>query len=125
MKPELEQKIYEIAPILYTQKDMSMMHTCMCWGIECPDDWFGVIYELSKQLEDLNTKYKDKHIEVQAVQVKEKFNSLRFYVDIKCEDNNDKHIRELFESEVYDLIDIAEEDIYLEEKIKGIMNEDY
>ena len=72
MREELQNKLYEQFPKLYAQKDLDMQQTCMCWGICCGDGWYNIIEGLSKKLEPLG---------VEAVQVKEKFGALRFYLD--------------------------------------------
>lgn len=108
MKEHLEQKLYNIAPILYQQHTLNMQQTCMCWGFETPDTWFNLLYELSSKLENLNKKLQKDNISIQAIQVKEKFGSLRFYYDIINNSNNDNiNISEL-SKQVQDLIDFAE-----------------
>lgn len=110
MKEELEQNLYKLAPILYQQHTLNMQQTCMCWGFETPDTWYNLLYKLSEKLEKLNQELKDKHIEIQAVQVKEKFGSLRFYYDIiNNSDNNDINITKL-SKHVQDLIDEVEKE---------------
>jgi len=63
----------------------------MCWGIECGDGWYDLIRSLC-----LEIKILDKDSKVRAVQVKEKFGGLRFYIDYGTE-------------EIYNKIDMAEE----------------
>ena len=72
MRKELQDKLYEQFPKLYAQKDLDMQQTCMCWGICCGDGWYNIIEDLSRKLEPLG---------VEAVQVKEKFGGLRFYLN--------------------------------------------
>ena len=88
---ELEQKLIKKYPKLYKQYYDDLTKTCMCWGFDCGDGWFKIIDELSEKLE----KY-----DVEAVQVKEKFAGLRFYIG-EC--NSDKF------DEIYDLISKTEE----------------
>lgn len=38
-------------PLLYYQYYLPMTETCMCWGFDCGDGWYEIIYELSEQLE--------------------------------------------------------------------------
>ena len=66
-------------PILYRQRFFSMYETCMNWGFECGDGWEPLIRDLSLQLEFLN---ENSPVWVEAVQVKEKFGTLRFYTTI-------------------------------------------
>lgn len=73
MKKELQDKLYKDFPNLYQQRKLPMTQTCMYWGIETGDGWFDLIYELSDKITKIDP-------EVQAVQVKEKYGTLRFYV---------------------------------------------
>lgn len=73
MKEELEDKLFKTFPTLYEGKDLSLMESLMGFGFECGDGWFGIIWQLSEELSE-------KYPEVRAVQVKEKFGGLRFYI---------------------------------------------
>jgi len=70
MRQELDDVLCAIAPFLYTQRNGKMSETCMCWGFP-GDGWFGLLLEASIELEKFD---------VQAVQVKEKFGTLRLYL---------------------------------------------
>lgn len=72
MNQELQEKLYKKYPNLYKQKDLPMTQTCMNWGICTGDGWYSLIDELSSKLEPLG---------IEAVQVKEKFGTLRFYIN--------------------------------------------
>ncbi len=61
-------------PKLYRQYYLPMNQTCMCWGFDCGDGWFKLLDKLSKQIVKLDPK-------CEAVQVKEKWGGLRFYVN--------------------------------------------
>jgi hypothetical protein len=79
MKHELETKLKEDFPILYTQmKNADCRRSCMAFGIECGDGWFDIIYDLSKQIEEFNKTVEEEE-QIIAAQVKEKFATLRFY----------------------------------------------
>lgn len=80
MTPELEQLLYTKFPKLYAQRNLSMMETLMCWGIEPGTGWFLLIYNLSEALEAINNKA-GAEFTVEATQVKEKYGGLRFYVN--------------------------------------------
>ena len=55
-----------------------MQETCMCWGFECEDGWYNLLDVLCASIQ--NHVDRTKNIEqVVAVQVKEKFGTLRFY----------------------------------------------
>jgi hypothetical protein len=72
MKIDLQNMLYERYPNLYKQHKLDMTQTCMCWGICTGNGWFNLIDDLSSKLEPLG---------VEAVQVKEKFGILSFYLD--------------------------------------------
>lgn len=112
MLEELENKIYEIAPILYKQKDLDETVTCMCWGFECPDAWFDIIFELSKKLENINCKLAKFNVEINASQVKEKYGTLHFYYDVVYKTkltNNDDRLVKQYIHRINDEIMIAEQ----------------
>ena len=88
MKPELEKQLFEKYPKIFKQKDSSPMETCMCWGIECGDGWYDLINCLCFHLQ-FNTDH-NKYPQVEAVQVKEKFGTLRFYYNI-LSNSDDKY----------------------------------
>lgn len=76
MTKELQDKLYEKYPIIFQQKDLPMNQTCMCWGIECPDAWYGLLDNMCKEITELCEMY---DISIIATQVKEKYGTLRFY----------------------------------------------
>jgi len=80
VNPKLDKKLVETYPMLYAQRNKPVNETAMCWGFECGDGWYGIINELSEQLEWLN---KTDAVLIEAVQVKEKFGTLRFYTQIR------------------------------------------
>lgn len=96
MKQELEEKLLNEFPDLYKQHNWSMQETCMCWGFEVRDGWFDLIYNLSKKITEIDPS-------VEAVQVKEKFGGLRFYIGGVDKDNY---------KEVTKAIEDAEEESY-------------
>lgn len=68
---------------LYTGRSKPMTESLMCFGWECPDTWNEILRDLSYQLEELNIRYYPKYkTRIEAVQVKEKFGTLRFYYDL-------------------------------------------
>jgi hypothetical protein len=69
----LEQKLVEKYPKLFKDYGGDMRQTCMAWGLACGKGWFLLLDELCSKL----SKYDD----VVAAQVKEKFGTLRFYIN--------------------------------------------
>ena len=64
----------------------------MCWGFDVSDGWFDLIYELSQKLVLASPM-------CEAVQVKQKFSGLRFYVN-NCNEDGRKLIQE-YENKSY------------------------
>lgn len=83
MNEKLTKALFEDFPKLYSDKDKSPSETLICFGFECSDGWEPLIRECSEKLEAINnTTTESKWI--RASQVKEKFATLRFYIDT-CE----------------------------------------
>jgi hypothetical protein len=80
MNKENTEQLYKDFPELYRGKDKSPQATSMCFGFECGDGWFQIIYRLSKQITD-HCKNKSRVEIPEVMQVKEKFGTLRFYID--------------------------------------------
>jgi len=79
MKKELQEKLFKKYPKIFKQRKLPMTETCMCWGIDTGDGWYALIDMLCSLLQwDID---RNKHAQIEAVQVKEKFGTLRFYVN--------------------------------------------
>jgi hypothetical protein len=79
MTPHLTQQLFERFDHLYRGRHLPLTQNLMSLGFQCGDGWFDLIYTLSEQIEH----YSHTHPEaagVMAVQVKQKFGTLRFYV---------------------------------------------
>jgi hypothetical protein len=59
----------------FFKPDRPMTESLMCFGFECGDGWFELIYNLCERIEQIGYP-----IDFEVVQVKEKFGGLRFYV---------------------------------------------
>lgn len=81
MKKELDEKLVKEFPNLYRDRYGKMSETCMCWGFECGDGWYQIIYDTSAKLEALILQLPEEEREhYKASQVKEKFGGLRIYL---------------------------------------------
>ena len=81
MKKELQDKIFEEFPELFElrqPKEGEKLVAPICFGLECGDGWYDLIYTLCSQIA-CELKYNQKGTKVQVIQVKEKFGGLRFY----------------------------------------------
>lgn len=77
MRKELQNELFDKYPKIFEQKDWDKMKTCMCWGIDTPDEWYKVLNSLCKVLqEEIDIGQMP---QIQATQVKEKFGNLCFY----------------------------------------------
>lgn len=86
MDLKLDAKLVKAFPTLYADRNKPMNQTAMCWGFQCGDGWFKLIWDLSKKLEPMVKKWKcpkslqGSGYECAASTVKEKFGTLRFYM---------------------------------------------
>ena len=88
MKQKLQDKLFKDFPKLFAQKDMDMKETCMCWGIETPNEWYDIIYtacDLIQTMTDNNKHLSKKYPQVQFTQVKEKFGALCMYNNVNSD----------------------------------------
>ncbi len=91
MNHENSQKLYNDFPDLYRGKTKPITKSLMSFGFECGDGWFELIYNLSRDITVYCIKENIKMPEV--IQVKEKFGSLRFYIQFG-DDNISRMIRD-------------------------------
>jgi len=83
MKTALQKKLFKKYPKIFKQKKLSMKETAMCWGIETPDAWYILLNCLCGYLQfDIE---KNGQPQLEAIQVKEKFGTLRFYINGETE----------------------------------------
>ena len=84
MKQELQDKIFEDFPELFElrrpREEGEKVMPSICYGLECGDGWYDLIYTLCSQITNY-LKWNKKDDKVQVVQVKEKFGGLRFYTN--------------------------------------------
>lgn len=83
MKQALQEKLFADFPKLFAQKDEDMSVTCMCWGIECPDEWYAAINSACETIQEYIDQYNIEQIEF--TQIKEKFGKLCIYYNGKDE----------------------------------------
>jgi hypothetical protein len=96
MKAELDAALVRDFPLLYSDRNAKPTATCMCWGFECGDGWEPLLRDLSAKLEAaIALLPADEQPQYKAMQVKEKFGTLRFYLTMGTD-------------EMYDLIEVAE-----------------
>lgn len=80
MNPELNEKLYAAFPHLYRGRHKSQYESSMCWGFECGDGWYQLLYDLSQELSNYSAE--NPALDLEAMQVKSKFGSLRFHLNI-------------------------------------------
>ncbi|MBQ9502403.1 MAG: hypothetical protein IJU70_09630 [Lentisphaeria bacterium] len=66
MKPELQQQLYEAAPLLYETASKSP-----AWKVELPDDLFPFLLELSQGIEKFNRRYRKRQVRVLRITIRE------------------------------------------------------
>jgi hypothetical protein len=90
MREELDKKLVEDFPILYSQRHLGPMETCMCWGFECGNGWEPLLRRLSTQLDLISKSFM---CGITVTQVKEKYGTLRFYYNTDASVDVDTIIR--------------------------------
>ena len=89
MTKEKEQILFEKFPKIFPNGyDVNITENLMYFGFECDDGWFDIIYNLCDHLQKYVDTYRIgdqeglwKPTQVTAVQVKEKYGTLRFYIN--------------------------------------------
>lgn len=82
MSPELEQKLLQKYPTIFADYTAPPAVSLMCFGFECGDGWFDLLDTLCAGLSALPMDKPSANASgVRAFQVKEKYGTLRFYVD--------------------------------------------
>lgn len=76
MTPELDKKLCEKYPYIFSQRGMDMSQTAMCWGMQCENGWWNLLDNLCSQLDLIHKKF---GIITVATTVKEKYGVCRFY----------------------------------------------
>lgn len=72
MTKDLELKLVQKYPTIFKDYGGDMRKTCMAWGFECGDGWYDLINKLCSDISKIDSN-------VIAIQVKEKYGTLRFY----------------------------------------------
>ena len=78
MSPELDKRLCEDFPKIFAQRNGSPKETAFAFGFECSDGWYDLIDVLCANIQN-HIKYGRDVSQVVAMQVKEKFGTLRFY----------------------------------------------
>ena len=82
MRKELDEKLVSTFPLLYADRAADLRSTAMCWGFECGDGWFDILWRLSEKLEPLISAMAKENPDDEwlprASQVKEKYGTLSF-----------------------------------------------
>jgi hypothetical protein len=86
MSPERSKELVDIYPDLFSDIDSRMPY--QLFGFECHDGWFDLLKDLIDNLKIMCSKedfytgfYDDEVVPLKVDQVKEKFGTLRFYVN--------------------------------------------
>lgn len=97
MNKELENKLFEKYPKIFSEKDLPLTESLMRFGFECGDGWYNLIDALCFELQGFIDT--NKTPQVTACQVKEKLGGLRFYVN--GADKNSYNIIKKYEDESF------------------------
>jgi hypothetical protein len=101
MKKELDDQLCKDFPKLLRDRNKGPYETCMYRGFDVGDGWHDLVRECCAKLEAINNTIEDPTKHIVASQVKEKFGTLRFYIDT-CESAEPRW------KEIQEAIDVAE-----------------
>lgn len=87
MDKELTGKLFKDFPIFFRGHELPATESLMCFGCECGNGWEPLIRGVAEVAEKWNKEHPDEP--AVACQIKEKFGTLRMYVDSKSFDLND------------------------------------
>jgi len=79
MKQELQEILMGKYPDIFRDRNRPMTETLICFGLEVGDGWYTVIDNLCHELTTIQNEC---NLIAKASQVKEKFATLHFYIDI-------------------------------------------
>ena len=74
----LQKKLFEKYPVMFQDRVRPVTESTMGWGIEVGDGWFSLVDVLCEQLQGETDQ--NGAPQIVAIQVKEKYGELRFYV---------------------------------------------
>ena len=100
MNAELEGRLVARFPKFFVGKDKPLTESLMGFGCACGDGWYEIIYETCELLEQLKA-------DIEFVQIKEKFGTLRMYIRYGEEECTD-----LKRMVVHHIIQTGEEESY-------------
>jgi len=87
MNPDLDARLCADFPLLYSVRREETRCSLSHFGFETDDGWFQIIHELSAELEELIRRLPAaERDDYYVVQVKEKFGTLRFYMNMETEE---------------------------------------
>jgi len=110
MDKKLEIQLQTDFPQIFIDLYGDRTSTCMTWGCSCSDGWYDIIYDCCKKLQrlmDENPGYK-----LYATQIKEKYGSLRFYINFNNDEISDKDFNETFWNLANKIVEEVEEKSY-------------
>lgn len=77
MRNELDDRLCRRFPVLYQDRRAPMTQTCMCWGFDCGDGWFEIIWQLSLAIEsELNYSWIQKRMFLLKKRLSRRWNDL-------------------------------------------------
>ncbi len=80
MNKELQERLFTGFPKLYADRNASLQVSLMAFGFEVGDGWFDLLWRLSETLEGIINQLPSSDCLPRALQVKEKFGTLCFYM---------------------------------------------
>ena len=90
MSPHLDKELCEKYTNIMVERHLGAMQTSMCWGFDHGDGWFHILDSAMRLVQshiDMERRRGKEIDQVVFEQVKEKFGSLRFYVNAATDEH--------------------------------------
>ncbi|MEQ1666960.1 MAG: hypothetical protein ABL868_00750 [Sulfuriferula sp.] len=84
LNQNLTEQLYLEFPCLYRSRHKTMYESGMCWGFQCGDGWFQILYDLSQKLSDYLIQHPA--VDFEVTQVKSKLGFLHVGLSFHNED---------------------------------------
>jgi len=97
--------VMEKHPDIFRERGLPPSSTCMCWGLEIGEGWFGHVDAVCTLLDEFARRT---GVHVVAHQVKQKFGELRFYYSIDFPEGMDDVQRNYLSNRVEGMIEFME-----------------
>jgi hypothetical protein len=95
MSPELDKKLVETYPKLFTNRYGDVMETAMCWGFECGDGWYNILNALCSNIQhhiDWRNRQREVIIKYNRIREAGQSGNVELFADLMAAEYGDKGV---------------------------------